>query len=116
MIILAPRQQFSEPAAEKGPVWSYRIPILMVWACAWARSTQGPVATPAAVRPAVPRNVRRETRDISVVLHAEGVAGSPARTRGAGLSGPAAAAADYTGCRAGVNPHAKRSPGAGVVR
>src|SRR5437762_1383795 len=37
MIILAPRQQFSEPAAENGPVWSYSTPILIVWPCASAR-------------------------------------------------------------------------------
>src|SRR5687767_897937 len=37
MIIFAPRQQFSEPAAEKGPVWSYSTPILIVWPCASAR-------------------------------------------------------------------------------
>jgi hypothetical protein len=37
MIIFAPRQQLSEPAAENGPVWSYKIPILIVCPCASAR-------------------------------------------------------------------------------
>src|SRR3990172_2460755 len=36
MIILVPRQPLSDPAAEKGPVWSNRMPILMVWG--WARA------------------------------------------------------------------------------
>jgi hypothetical protein len=63
-IILAPRQQFSEPAAEKGPVWSKRVPILIVEACAWARSTQGPTALPAAAAPVVARNWRREMAPI----------------------------------------------------
>src|SRR5207237_8638178 len=37
MIIFAPRQQLREPAAEKGPEWSYRRPILIVCPCASAR-------------------------------------------------------------------------------
>src|SRR5215813_1439053 len=39
IIILAPRQQFSEPAAEKGPEWSNSTPILMLWPCASARGS-----------------------------------------------------------------------------
>ena len=34
IIILAPRQQLSEPAAENGPEWSNSTPILMVCPCA----------------------------------------------------------------------------------
>src|SRR5690348_10045500 len=56
MIILAPRQQLSEPPAAKGPLWSKRTPILMVCACASARSREATAA------PSAPTKSRTKTR------------------------------------------------------
>src|SRR5262244_814249 len=50
MIILAPRQQFTDPPAAKGPLWSKRTPILMVCACASARSRETTAAPTAPTR------------------------------------------------------------------
>src|SRR5215510_14517090 len=55
MIILAPRQQLSDPPAAKGPLWSKRTPILMVCACASARSRE------AAAAPSAPTRSRTKT-------------------------------------------------------
>src|SRR5918996_2538447 len=49
IIILAPRQQLSEPAAENGPEWSKRTPILMVGACASTRGASAATAASAAI-------------------------------------------------------------------
>src|SRR5437773_10953235 len=59
MIIFAPRQQLSEPAAENGLLWSYRRPILMV--CAWssARGLHSP-SEPTASASATARIIRTD--------------------------------------------------------
>src|SRR6266850_1679265 len=59
MIIFAPRQQLSEPAAENGPLWSYRRPILMVCAWASARGLHTPSA-PTASASATARIIRAD--------------------------------------------------------
>src|SRR5437899_9031718 len=50
MIILAPRQQLSEPPAAKGPVWSKRTPILIVGPCASAGRSGAATMTTAPTR------------------------------------------------------------------
>src|SRR5947207_15255344 len=62
MIIFAPRQQLREPAAEKGPEWSYRTPILIV--CPWASARGAHVlATATASTSAVARIIRADFID-----------------------------------------------------
>src|SRR2546423_1826277 len=62
MIIFAPRQQLSEPAAENGPEWSYRTPILIVCPCASARGAHV-LATATASTSAVARIIRADFID-----------------------------------------------------
>src|SRR5213082_1923228 len=62
MIIFAPRQQLREPAAEKGPEWSYRTPILIVCPCASARGAHV-LATATASTSAVARIIRADFID-----------------------------------------------------
>src|SRR5262249_47532339 len=51
------------------PVYGRTRPTLRSPDCACARSTQGPIAAPAAVAAAPPRNLRRVTAFISFLLH-----------------------------------------------
>src|SRR6267142_523641 len=76
MIIFAPRQQLSEPAAENGPLWSYRRPILMVGAWASARGAHV-LATATASTSAAAR-----------IIRADFIGGPPRKKWGAGYHAP----------------------------
>src|SRR5438067_9070377 len=76
MIIFAPRQQLREPAAEKGPEWSNRTPILIVCPCASARGAH--VLAPATA----------STSAAARIIRADFISGPPRKKWGAGYHAP----------------------------